>query len=120
MFYWPGMKQEVITFIRNCDTCQRNKSENVPYPGLLQPISIPTQAWTYISMDFIEKLPKPQGYDTILVVINRFTKFGHFIKLTHPFISKVVAQAFLDNIYRMHGLPESIITDRDKVFTSGF
>ena len=120
LFHWPGMKQEVVTFIRNCDTCQRNKSENVLYPGLLQPIPVPTQAWTHIAMDFIEKLPKSQGYDTIVVVIDRFTKFGHFIRLSHPFTAKEVALAFLDNIYRMHGLPESIITDRDKVFTSGF
>lgn len=71
-------------------------------------------------MDFIEKLPKSQGYDTILVVIDRFTKFGHFIRLTHPFTAKSVAQVFLDHVYRLHGLPESIITDRDKVFTSVF
>ena len=71
-------------------------------------------------MDFIERLPKSQGCDTILVVIDRFTKFGHFTMPTHPFTARTVAQAFLDNIYKMHGLPESIITDRDNIFTSGF
>ena len=114
------MKQAVIAYVQNCDTCQKNKAEHVPYPGLLQPISIPQQAWLHITMDFIERLPKSQGYDIVLVVIDRFTKSGHFIRLTHPFIAKTVAQVFLDHIYKLHGLPESIITDRDKVFTSVF
>ena len=119
MFYWPGIKQEIIAFIYNCDICRRKKFENISYPGLLQPISISKQVWSHISMNFIEKLAKLQGYDTILAVIDRFIKFGHFIMLTHPFIAKVVAQAFLDNICKIHGLPESIITDRDKAFTNG-
>ena len=114
------MKQEVISYVQSCDICQRNKSEHVSYPRLLQPIPVSKQAWLHISMDVIERLPKSQGYDTILVVIDRFTKFGHFIRLTHPFTAKEVAQAFLDNIYKLHGLPESIITDRDKIFTSKF
>ena len=63
LFYWPGMKQEVINYVQNCEVCQRNKSEHVPYPGLLQPIPIPKRAWLHITMDFIEKLPKSQGYD---------------------------------------------------------
>ena len=114
------MKQERIAYMQNCDVCQRNKSEHVPYPRLLQPIPVPKRAWLHISMDFIEKLPKSQGYDTILVVIDRFTKFGHFIRLTHPFTAKSAAQVFLDHVYRLHGLPESINTDIDKVFTSVF
>ncbi|XP_071939847.1 uncharacterized protein [Coffea arabica] len=117
---YEGMKQRVISFVQNYDICQKNKSKNVPYPGLLQPIPVPKQAWLHISMDFIEKLPRSQGYDTILVVLDRFTKFGHFMMLIHPFTAKNVAQVFLDNIYKLHGLLESIITDRDKVFTSGF
>ena len=73
-----------------------------------------------MTKDFVEKQPKSQGYYTVLVVIDILTKFGHFIRLTHPFIAKTVAQVFLDHIYKLHGLPESIITDRDKVFTSVF
>ncbi|XP_071929039.1 uncharacterized protein [Coffea arabica] len=88
--------------------------------GIGAPIPVPKQTWSHISMDFIEKLPRSQGYDTILVVIDKLTKFGHFIMLTHPFTAKNVAQVFLDNIYKIHGLPESIIIDRDRVFTSGF
>ena len=69
-------------------------------------------------MDFIEKLPSSDGFDKILVFIDLLTKFGHFIPLTHPFSAELVAQKFLDQIYRLHGLPESIVTYRDKIFTS--
>lgn len=85
IFYWPGMKKEIIQFIQECDICQRNKNEHLSYPGLLQPLPIPTQAWSHITMDFIERLHPSKGFDTILVVIDMLTKFGHSIPLTHPF-----------------------------------
>nr|XP_027071740.1 uncharacterized protein LOC113696535 [Coffea arabica] len=99
---------------------KRSKHENVPYPGLLQPIPVPQQAWSHVSMDFIEQLPLSHGFDTILVVVDRLTKFSHFIRLTHPFIAQQIAQVFLDQIYRLHGLPESVISDRDRTFVSRF
>ncbi len=71
-------------------------------------------------MDFIEALPKSEGKDTILVVVDRLTKYSHFIPMHHPFTSKDVARTFLDTIYKLHGCPKSIVTDRDKVFTSLF
>lgn len=71
-------------------------------------------------MDFIKGLPKSQGKIAILVVINCFTKYGHFIGLSHPFIAQSIAKIYLDHIYKLHGLPVSMVTDRDKIFTSSF
>lgn len=69
-------------------------------------------------MDFIEALPKSEGKDTVLVVIDRLTKYAHFISLTHPFTAAHVVRAFLDTVYKLHGLPRTILTDRENVFTS--
>ena len=120
VFYWPRMRKDVADFVKQCDVCQRNKHENVPYPGLLQPLLVPNQAWSQISMDFIESLPLSEGADTILVVVDRLTKLSHFIPLKHPFSAVEVAKLFLTHVFRLHGLPEVIVSDRDKLFTSLF
>lgn len=107
-------------FVKECDTCQRNKSENCLPQGLLQPLPIPEQAWEDISLDFVEGLPKSQGRNTILVIIGRFTKYGHFVALTHPISSSYLVEVFMDNIYKLHGLPKTIVSDSDRVFISQF
>ena len=81
---------------------------------------MPNQAWSQIGMDFIESLPISEGSDTILVVVDRLTKFSHFIPLKHPFSAVEVAKLFLTHIFRLHGLPDVIVSDRDKLFTSLF
>lgn len=118
LFFWPLLKQDVVQVVRNCVTCQRNKDEHVKYPGLLQPLPIPQQAWKHIFKDFIEKLPKSEGADTVLVVVDRFTKYAHFLALSHPFLAITVAQLFMDHIFKLHGLPNAIVSDRDKLFIS--
>lgn len=80
-FFWPGMKSEVATLVKACDVCIRNKPNLTPSPGLLQPLPIPDQPWSHITMDFIEGLPKSGGKDVIMVVIDRLTKYGHFVGL---------------------------------------
>jgi hypothetical protein len=118
IFYWPGMKASVEKFVSECPTCQRAKGENCHYPGLLDPLPVPDMAWTHISLDFIEALPKSNGKEVILVVVDRLTKFSHFIPMSHPYTVQSVAQAFIDNILKLHGPPIAIVSDRDRIFTS--
>jgi predicted amidophosphoribosyltransferase len=120
LFAWPHMKQDVKDYIAACEVCAQAKSEHSKLPGLLQPLPIPQFAWHTISLDFIEGLPKSKNFDTILVVIDKLTKYAHFICLSHPYTAITVAQAFLANVYKLHGMPTVIISDRDRVFTSAF
>lgn len=81
---------------------------------------MPDEAWQIISLDFIEGLPKSGRYNCILVVVDKFSRYPHFIGLSHPFTALTVAAAFMDHVHKLHGMPESIVSDRDCVFTSAF
>ena len=119
-FVWSGMRGMVKEFLKACDVCQRFKSDCMKPAGLLQPLPIPTTIWTDISMDFIEGLPPSNGYTVIMVVVDRLTKYAHFAALKHPFTAATVAKVFIANVVRLHGIPASIVTDRDRVFLSSF
>lgn len=119
-FYWSTMRQDIGRWVRECEVCQQVKGENIKSPGLLKPLEIPNEPWRHIAMDFITGLPKSKGAEVIWVVIDRFSRYGHFLALTHPISAKTLAQAFFDNIYRLHGLPDSIVSDRDSLFLSEF
>jgi hypothetical protein len=116
-FHVEQDRRLVGDFVRSCSTCQRNKSVSLQPAGLLQPLPIPSRLWADISMDFIEALPKVHGKSVILTVVDRFSKFAHFIPLGHPYTATSVARAFFNDIVRLHGLPESIVSDRDPIFT---
>lgn len=119
-FYWKGMKTSVQSFVQKCHVCQRHKSEHLQPAGLLQPLPVPLQIWSDISMDFIDGLPPSQGKTVLLVVVDRFSKYAHLLPLSHPYTAVSVARLFFDNIFKLHGLPETIVTDRDVTFTSSF
>ena len=118
-FWWPGVTREVKRYVEGCDACQRNKNRTQPPAGKLMPNSIPEKAWTHISADFITKLPLAQGYDSILVVVDRFTKMAHFIPTTEKTSAEGLARLFRDNIWKLHGLPDSIVSDRGPQFAAG-
>ena len=119
-FLWPNMRQAVKKFLQQCDTCQQFKSDYMKPAGLLQPLPIPSQIWIDLSMDFIEGLPSSNGYSVIMVIVDRLTKYAHFVALKHLFTAIIVAKAFVANVVRLHGVPTSIVSDRDKVFLSSF
>lgn len=107
-------------YIRQCAICQRSKSDHAAYPGLLQPLQIPYTTWSSITRDFIDGLPKSHGKTTVFVVVDRLTKYAHFTTLTHPYTASTVAQTFMDQVFKLHGMPENVVNDRDPIFISRF
>jgi len=118
-FWWPGITKKVKQYVEGCDACQRNKNCMEQPAGKLMPDSIPEKSWTHISADFITKLPLAQRYDSILVVVDRLTKMVHFISTTEKMSAEGLARLFRDNVWKLHGLPESIILDREPQFAAG-
>jgi hypothetical protein len=119
-FFHPHAARRVHDFIKGCSTCQCNKSEHLHLLGLLHPLELPSLIWADIAMNFVEGFPKSGGKSVILTVVDRFSKYNHFIALSHPYTAISVARAFVDNIVRLHGIPCSIVSDRDPIFTSTF
>jgi hypothetical protein len=119
-FSWKGLKQDVMRHVGECVTCQQNKSEHALPAGLLQPLPIPKQKWESISMDFITGLPKVQGKDCICVVVDRLTKFTHFYAIPTEYSVVQVAELFFREVFRLHGLPKNIVSDRDSRFIGTF
>ena len=120
-FWWPRIRKEVKEYVQACEKCQRNKTVTQRAAGLLQPLEIPAQKWTDISMDFIVQLPRTRnGFDAILVVVDRCTKMCHFIPTKTTIDAEGTARLFVDNIFRLHGMPDSIVSDRDPRFTGKF
>ena len=120
-YFWPDMDKWISEYVSTCDNCQRNKGARHRRYGLLQPLELPYAPWQSISMDFIESLPLSDGCVSIWVVVDRFTKMAHFIPLKDEAKrSKDLARVFLREVWRHHGLPSDIVSDRDARFTSQF
>ncbi|GJP50749.1 hypothetical protein CLOM_g9918 [Closterium sp. NIES-68] len=120
-YYWPHIADDIQKFVTSCDTCQRMKSSKQKKVGLLHPLPVPEQPWQVVSLDFITGLPPTtSGHDAILVVIDKFSKMGHFIPTHTTARTEETAQLFVRHIISQHGIPTTLISDRDPKFTSKF
>jgi len=118
-FWWPGVMKEVKQYVEGCNACQQNKNCIEQPASKLMPNSILEKPWMHILADFITKLPLAQGYDSILVVVDWLTKMVHFIPTTEKMSAEGLARLFRDNVWKLHGLPESIILDKGPQFAAG-
>ena len=120
-FYWPNMKRDIQDYVSKCMICQKTKYDRGKQPGLLQPLPIPNAPWESISMDFIFGLPKSiHGNTGIWTTVDRFSKQAHFIPVKKTIKAHQMATLFISQIFKYHGLPTSIVSDRDPRMTSNF
>ena len=124
--YFPKIRHAIEDYVKKCTICRRNKHDrHAPY-CLLQPLQVPNRPWESVAMDFIVKLPSSidpvtkESYDGIMVVVDRFSKFGRFIPYRETWTATDLAHVFIKNVVANHGLPVQLVTDRDKLFTSNF
>jgi len=118
-FWWPEVTKEIKQYMEGYNFYQRNKNHTEQPAGKLMPNSIPEKPWSHISADFITKLPLVQGYNSILVVVDRLTKMVYFISTMEKTSAKGLARLFRDNMWKLYGLSESIISDRGPQFMVG-
>ena len=118
--YWKGLTNWINDHVRSCDECQKNKSPRHACLGLLQPLQVPFAAWTSICTDLIAQLPESEGRTQIMVVVDRFTKMANFIGLEQNVTAKDVANVFLQEVWKLHGLPREIISYMDTKFSGEF
>ncbi|KAA3483477.1 DNA/RNA polymerases superfamily protein [Gossypium australe] len=120
-YWWPGMKRDISEFVSKCLICQQVKAEHQVPSGLLQPIMIPEWKWDRITMDFVSGLPMtPSKKDTVWVIVDRLTKSAHFIPVRTDYSLDKLAELYVSQILRLHGVPSSIVSDRDPRFTLRF
>ncbi|KAB2607658.1 S ribonuclease [Pyrus ussuriensis x Pyrus communis] len=120
-YYWPGMKREIAEYVSKCAVCQQVKAERKKPFGLMQPLPVPEWKWENITMDFVYKLPRTHnGFDGIWVIVDRLTKSAHFIPVREKYSLSRLAELFISKIVKYHGVPVSIVSDRDPQFTSKF
>jgi len=117
-YWWLGVTREVGRYVEECDLCQRMKNRTEEIAGKLKLGEVLEKPWTHISVDFITKLPMVARKDAILVVCDRLSKIMHFVATTEGTTAEGLARLFRDNVWRLHGLPESVVLDRGPQFAT--
>lgn len=112
-YFWPKMREDVEAYMKTCLVCQQDKVENQLPPGLLEPLPILDKPWESVSMDFIVGLPPSKGCGWILIVVDRFSKYGVFIPASKDCTTEQAAQLFLKYVVKYWGLLKTIVSDRD-------
>jgi len=121
LFWWSWLKRDVAQFVYSCLICQKSKVEHQKLAALLTPLDVPDWKWDIISMDFVTSLPNtPKGHDTIWVIVDRLTKSAHFIPINISFPVSQLAEIYIREVVKLHGVPSSIVSDRDPRLTSRF
>ena len=121
LYFWPTMRKDIEKFVRNCHTCRRAKTARHAPFGILRPLPVPSKPWQHISMDFVTGLPASgDEANAIWVVVDRLTKQRHFVPCQDSVDAETLAEMFIDHVWRFHGLPESIVSDRGPQFASDF
>jgi len=118
-FCWTNMEQDVRKYCSECDNCQRMKAPRHAMHGLLHPLEVACKPWTHISTEFITDPPESGGATIILVVVDRGTKMAHFVPIRNK-DSPSLAGAYLENVWKNHGFPEDVVSNRDTTFTGSF
>lgn len=119
-YYWPRMSRDIKRYVSTCDICPKTKPRRHAPTGLLRPIPIPARPFEVVSMDFIPELPKSNGYDNCLVIVDKLTKYGIFIPTQTTIDEKETAQLFFKHVVTHFGLPRQVITDRDARWRNSF
>jgi len=119
-YWWPRLGIEVEKYCDSCGVCQANKTSTQRPVGLLHPLPIPNRPWGSIGMDFVGPFPKSQGYDYLWVIICRLTSMVHLIPVNTTVKASELSSIYIKEVVRLHGLPDSIVSDRDSKFTSRF
>ncbi|KAL0164904.1 hypothetical protein M9458_040657, partial [Cirrhinus mrigala] len=114
------LRRDVQLYVQACNICARSKTTNTPSTGELQPLPIPKRPWSHISIDFVTGLPESQGKNTILTIVDRFSKAVHLVALTGLPSAKTTAELILEHVVRLHGFPKDIVSDRGPQFTAKF
>ena len=120
-YYWSGIKRHVVDFVQRCLTFQQVKAKHQKPAGLLQPLEVAEWKWEHITIDFVTHLPRtPRRHVAVSVIVDRLTKSAHFLSVRIPFTLEELCRLYFREIVCLHGVPVSIVSDRDLRFTAHF